>query len=99
MMMKLTRQCSDIMRLYSVGRTVENRPLYVMEISEFPGKYQPLKPSVKYIGSIHGNEVWAKIFPTTSLYSFLLFSKDFANLVVKILMEGIICYIYTNAEI
>jgi len=52
------KKCPNITRLYDLdNKTVQGRRLTVMEITENPGKYVPLKPNFKYIGNMHGNEV------------------------------------------
>uniref|UniRef100_A0A2M4B9D9 Putative carboxypeptidase d n=1 Tax=Anopheles marajoara TaxID=58244 RepID=A0A2M4B9D9_9DIPT len=47
----------SITRLYSIGKSVQGRDLWVMEITEGPGKHIAAKPEVKYIANMHGNEV------------------------------------------
>ena len=49
-------KCPNVTRLYSVGRSVQGRQLAVIEFSTHPGRHQTLKPEMKYVGNMHGNE-------------------------------------------
>ncbi|KAH8329837.1 hypothetical protein KR067_002917 [Drosophila pandora] len=47
-------------RLYSIGKSVQNRDLWVMEIFATPGGHVPGIPEFKYVANMHGNEVVGK---------------------------------------
>ncbi|GAB2270446.1 suppressor of los1-1 [Dionaea muscipula] len=48
-------RCSNISRIYSIGRSVNGFPLWVVEISDNPGKEEP-EPAFKFVGNVHGDE-------------------------------------------
>ncbi|XP_050680054.1 carboxypeptidase M-like isoform X1 [Leptidea sinapis] len=43
--------------LYSIGKSVQGRDLWVMVVSASPYEHMIGKPDVKYVANIHGNEV------------------------------------------
>ncbi|KAJ6774035.1 PROTEASE M14 CARBOXYPEPTIDASE [Salix purpurea] len=49
------RRCSNISRIYSIGKSVHGFPLWVIEISDKPGEKEP-EPAFKFVGNVHGDE-------------------------------------------
>ncbi|XP_058822946.1 carboxypeptidase D isoform X2 [Topomyia yanbarensis] len=51
-----TARYPNLTALYSIGKSVQGRDLWVMVVSASPYEHMLGKPDVKYIGNIHGNE-------------------------------------------
>ncbi|KAL9253858.1 Carboxypeptidase SOL1-like protein, partial [Drosera capensis] len=54
-MISFSERCSNISRIYSIGKSVNGFPLWVLEISDNPSTEEP-EPAFKFIGNIHGDE-------------------------------------------
>ncbi|XP_055844777.1 carboxypeptidase D isoform X2 [Episyrphus balteatus] len=46
----------NLTALYSIGKSIQGRDLWVMVVSASPYEHMVGKPDVKYVGNIHGNE-------------------------------------------
>ncbi|EFO13296.2 hypothetical protein LOAG_15234, partial [Loa loa] len=50
------KRCPNYTTVYSIGKSVQGRDLLVIQFSATPGQHQMLKPEMKYVGNMHGNE-------------------------------------------
>lgn len=53
-------QYPSLTALYSIGKSVQGRDLWVMVVSASPYEHMLGKPNIKLVGNIHGNEVVGK---------------------------------------
>lgn len=52
----ISRTYPNFAELYSVGKSVQGRDLWVLAVTRFPKQEVILKPQVKYVANMHGNE-------------------------------------------
>uniref|UniRef100_A0A8B9QQJ8 Carboxypeptidase X, M14 family member 1 n=1 Tax=Apteryx owenii TaxID=8824 RepID=A0A8B9QQJ8_APTOW len=57
LMRRVSQECPDITRVYSIGRSYLGLKMYVMEISDHPGRHEVGEPEFRYVAGMHGNEV------------------------------------------
>lgn len=62
---------SDLVKLHSIGKSVENRNIWAIEISENVAERALLKPMVKYVANMHGDETLGRQFLVYLLDYFL----------------------------
>lgn len=57
LLQEIHRKYPDICRLYTIGKSVQGRELWVMKISKYANTEPPIGvPNVKYVANMHGNE-------------------------------------------
>ncbi|VDP69829.1 unnamed protein product [Schistosoma curassoni] len=55
-MQEVSRKCPMITTLYTIGKSVAGRELWVLSFGKVPNYHVPGVPEVKIVGNMHGNE-------------------------------------------
>lgn len=53
---KISERYPDFTKLYTIGKSVEGRDLWVLLVTKDPQKEPLLQPNVKYVANMHGDE-------------------------------------------
>lgn len=56
-MTEVSKEYPNITHLYSIGSSVGGREMWAIAIGKNPRKHVSLRPDVKYVGNMHGNEI------------------------------------------
>ncbi|CAJ0565208.1 unnamed protein product, partial [Mesorhabditis spiculigera] len=66
----------DITYLYSAGKSVEGRDLWVLIVSDKPREHELLEPEVKIVANMHGNEVVGR---EACIYLIDIFTRNYGK--------------------
>ncbi|OZC07377.1 zinc carboxypeptidase [Onchocerca flexuosa] len=80
-LMNVNKRCPNYTTVYSIGESVEGRELLVIQFSTSPGQHQMLKPEMKYVANMHGNEPIGRelLLRLASYLYFRYLAESYAN--------------------
>lgn len=58
-------RCGHMARMFSLGKSKENRELWALELSNNPGATEA-KPNARYVANMHGDEPASRCLPYLS---------------------------------
>ncbi|XP_046386124.1 carboxypeptidase D [Ischnura elegans] len=74
---QLTKKYPKLAKLHSIGKSVQNRELWVLEISENVENRQLMEPMFKYVANMHGDEtIGRELVIALAQYLLLNYGKD-----------------------